>query len=285
MSSDSIIDKLANIQNMGEKTVYILIILGVLIPTVIPLGLPVAISEPTREIYQYINSLEPGSTVLFAVDIGAVTMPECYGAMIAVMRHIFSLEGIRLICTTRGTMGSDLLAMGMRDTYGGPFNIPGKEYGTDYIVLPYIPGAETWVAQLATDPQSIYTLDYFYNPVEELPLFAEFHDGSDIDLIVEFCHGPQFYDYIRHFNAAYGTPIAISVVAYIYAEVMPYYATGQFIGYMVGLRGAGEYEKLVGKPGVALAGADALSGSYAWIIAVILIGNIMNFVKKAGGNE
>lgn len=282
MSSDSLLDRIAGIQDMGEKWVYLLIIIGVIVPTLVPLNMPVAISEPTRAVYNYINALEPGSIVIFAVDLHPVTMPECFGAMMAVMQHIFSLADVRIIATTRGTMGSDILMMGMNTVYGG-LNVPGKEYGVDYIVMPYIPGGETYVAQLAQDPQSMYTQDYFYNFVEDLPLFQEFQNGADIDLIVEFCHGPQFYDYLRHFNAAYGTPIAISVVAYIYAEVMPYYATGQFIGYMVGLRGAGEYEKIVGKPGIALQGADALSGSYAWIIAVIIIGNIANLLKKTSG--
>ena len=285
MSSEGILEKLSSIQNMDVKKVYILIILGVVIPTLFPLGLPVAISEPTKEIYDMVNALEPGSLVLFAVDLHPVTMPECYGAMMALMEHIFSLEDVRLICTTRGTMGSDILVMGMETVYGGSHQIPGKEYGVDYVIMPYIPGGETFVAQLASDPQAVYTLDYFYDPIDEIPLFSEFQDGSDIDLVVEFCHGPQFYDYLRHFNAAYETPIAISVVAYIYAEVMPYYATGQFVGYMVGLRGAGEYEKLVGKPGIALAGADALSGSYAWIITIILVGNIASLIKKSSGGE
>lgn len=283
MSSKSVLDKLADIQSMNPRWIYMLIILGVVIPTLIPLGLPMTISKPTKDVYDYISSLKRGSIVLFAQDSVFVTLPETYGAVTAMVRHIFSLEGVRLFFATQTNVGNDILVQIIRELYGGTFNVPGKKYGVDYIIMPYIPGGETFVAQLARDTQAIYTLDYFGNPVSSLPLFAEIHNGADITLLIEICVGPQFYWYIRYFNAAYGTKCAVAVVAYIYTEVLPYYNTGQFIGYMVGLRGAGEYEKLVGKPGLALAGADALSGSYIWIMAVIFIGNIANALRKISG--
>jgi hypothetical protein len=52
---------------------------------------------------------------------------------------------------------------------------------------------------------------------------------------------------------------------------------------MGGLRGAAEYEALLGRRGVATAGMDAQSATHALIIVLILVGNVGYLASRRRG--
>jgi len=74
--------------------------------------------------------------------------------------------------------------------------------------------------------------------------------------------------------------IAAAATALIATQVMPYLKSGQMVGMLTGLRGAAEYENLIGKPGEAVAGMDAQSVAHVAIILVILVGNIGYYSER-----
>lgn len=57
-------------------------------------------------------------------------------------------------------------------------------------------------------------------------------------------------------------------------------AAGQLKGLVVGLRGGGEYEKLINKPGEATAGLDAISTTHILIFICVILGNIGYFAAR-----
>ncbi len=57
-------------------------------------------------------------------------------------------------------------------------------------------------------------------------------------------------------------------------EIMPNLQAGQIVGIVAGMRGAAEYEIMVGKPGTAVAGMDAQSFAHVLIMLLIIVGNV-----------
>lgn len=60
---------------------------------------------------------------------------------------------------------------------------------------------------------------------------------------------------------------------------------GQIQGMLTGMKGAAEYEKLIGKPGFATKGTGALSTSHLLIIALIILGNLGLIISRIKGNK
>lgn len=59
-----------------------------------------------------------------------------------------------------------------------------------------------------------------------------------------------------------------------------YYSAGQLNGLLGGMKGAAEYEKLVGRPALAITGMGAQSIAHLLIIFLVLIGNIGYFAGR-----
>jgi hypothetical protein len=74
--------------------------------------------------------------------------------------------------------------------------------------------------------------------------------------------------------------MAAGVTAVMAPKQYAYFASGQLDGLLGGMKGAAEYEKLVGKPGLAITGMGAQSIVHFLIIFLVLIGNIGYFVGR-----
>ena len=65
---------LKKIMQIDRRIIFILVALAVIIPTLLKVSFPITVSEPTRKLYDYIEDLPPGSTVLIAFDYGPSSM-------------------------------------------------------------------------------------------------------------------------------------------------------------------------------------------------------------------
>jgi len=75
----------------------------------------------------------------------------------------------------------------------------------------------------------------------------------------------------------YNVPLAIGVTGVMATDYYPYWQTGQIFGLLGGLKGAAEYETLVGTPGKAVEGMKVQMVAHLIIIFFIIVGNIGYF--------
>ncbi len=81
-------------------------------------------------------------------------------------------------------------------------------------------------------------------------------------------------------NAQYGIPVGAGVTAVMAPKMYAFLEAGQMTGLLGGMKGAAEYEKMVGHPGSATIGMDAQSMAHFLIIFMVLIGNIGFFLSR-----
>ena len=62
--------------------------------------------------------------------------------------------------------------------------------------------------------------------------------------------------------------------------IYPYYQTGQLSGFLGGLKGAAEYERLIQRDGAGVRGMDAQSMAHVLIVVLIILGNIGFAIQK-----
>src|SRR5574341_312318 len=128
---------------------------------------------------------------------------------------------------------------------------------------------------MGQDLAKAFPKDQAGRPLAELPMMEGIKSLRDVQYMISLGAGsPGVEAWYVYGKEKYGFELGGGVTAVSAAGLYPLLQTGQINGLMGGLRGAAEYETLMGRRGQATAGMDAQSATHALIILLILVGNI-----------
>jgi hypothetical protein len=274
-ATKGILDK---IENLDVRIIYILVIICIAIPIAYPLGLPIEVSGSTLSAHNFIEQLPEGSVVLVGFETGAAGWPELGPQLNAYTQHLFD-RNMKILIVSGNVDGAMLAEM---------YTIPkivetGKVYGEDWVNLGYIAGGESGIAAFASQITSVTPRDYFGTPLESIEMMKNIKSAADFKLAIVCSWGtPGEAEYLRQYTTKFGVPLIVGAQVVSVPGLVPYYQSGQVVGYTAGLRGAGEYEILIGRPGYAVSSLDAASSYHLIVFVLIMIGNIAMVAKRLG---
>lgn len=276
----SIIDKM---QNIDRRYIYLAAWIFVLFPLYVPLGLPVPIGRESKAWYNYVDAIPDDSVIIFSMDYGVSGMPELYPMTVATMHHLWdncqerNWKIIVLAFWTQGPLVFDTLL-----TQIDPAEKYNVVYGEDWVELGWVPGQETGMAALATDMWGQTPRDYLEDrPLAEYPIMADIRTAEDIDLVISIETGtPGLSEWLRQWNDPFGVPFIVGCIGVSVPGMAPYLSSGQLSALLPGLTASGEYELLLNRPGLAVAGLDAVSMSHLLVVLLVVIGNVAYFASK-----
>ena len=270
---------LKKIMQIDRRIIFILVALAVIIPTLLKVSFPITVSEPTRKLYDYIEDLPPGSTVLIAFDYGPSSMAELQPMGMAFLRHCFQKK-IRVIGMTLVTDGATLGYEIMQEAAKTTDAIDGE----DYVYLGFRPGTIQVMLGMGTTINSIFESDYSESrkgkPLAEIPMMAEIKNYDQIDLVVDLASSSTTEEWITYINTRYNQKIAAGVTGVIVSQMYPYLQTDQLIGLMPGLLGAAEYETLIDTPAKATKRMSVQSFVHLLVFGLVILGNVAFFIEK-----
>lgn len=266
---------LEKLMNIDRKIIFILVALTVIIPTLIPVRLPTAVSEPTQKLYDYIDALPPESTIIIAFDYGPSSLAEPEPMAKAVLQHCFNKD-VRVIGMTLYPNTPTLAHRLMRKIAAEN----GATYGENYVFLGYRPGLLQVILGMGTDIASVFETDYDGTAITEIPMMKDIRNYEQIDLLLDLAAGSTTEAWIVYANTRYNLKIAAGVTGVIIAQMYPFLQTGQLVGLMPGYLGATEYEKLLDAPGDGTIGLNTASFVHLLIIGLVFLGNIAFFIQR-----
>lgn len=265
---------------VDTRIIYVLVLLAMLIPMIKPMGLPIGVSENTRKVYNLIESLPEGSVILVSHDTGPGNAPELNPMLTALARQAFR-KNLKIV------------AMCLFDQANGPQFIQdsiepvakemGKEYGKDWINLGYKMQAQQTLKMMIDDFwKGANNVDWSGKDLSQFPIMANVKSiKKDIAVIFETTVGtPGYADWMTYVAEPTGKPLTGGASLTMYSGVQQYIRSGQLKGFLGGMRGAAEYEKLVGKPGKGSAGMDSQSIGHLIVIGLIIVGNIGYYMQR-----
>lgn len=256
-----------------KQVIYAFLFIVVALPLIFPLGLPVPIDQTTRDVYDRIEALEPGDVVVMGCNIGAAIYAECYPQFVSIVEHLLRQEGVKILFVDHGTEGPIFTQKALKDTDA----YLRKEYGVDFVHLGYIAGGEAAIAGICRDIHALLKVDYTGLTLMDLPMMVDIENAGDFTLVLDFTASADSQFWLNQAYATYGTEIAFGLTAVKVPDAYAYYTAGQIFGIIESLKGAAQYEVLIGKPGMAVKGMDAQSMAHLYYIGLILLCNIMYF--------
>lgn len=266
---------LTKLVNMDRRIVFILVALAVIIPMLFPISLPISISKPTQDLYNFIDGLEAGAAIMLVFDYGPSSLAELNPMAKAILKQCFEKDvkvvGLTLYVVGT-TMGSDLMKEVAEEK--------GAAYGEDYVFLGFRPGGELVILGMGTDIGSIYENDFYETPIAELPMMEKIKNYDNIELVVDLSSGSLTDAWITYANGKFNQQIAAGVTGVIISQMYPYLQTGQLIGLISGIAGAAEYENLIKAPAKGVLWINIESFVHLLIVLLVIIGNIAFFIRR-----
>ena len=108
---------------------------------------------------------------------------------------------------------------------------------------------------------------------------------SDVGALIEITPSASAEGWLGMFEKNNSPPFLFAPTAVMAPTYYPYLDTGQMAGMLTGIKGAGDYEGLLGTHSFGSRAAGALSLVYALIIVLILLGNIGYYATRAASRK
>lgn len=274
--------------NLAEKIITLdrrWIFLGIAVIAIVfyiyPVPLPVGVSPQTRAFYEAIEELKPGEIVHLTVDYSPGGMPELFPMTKAVIRRLFE-KNVKIVASTLWPEGVPITERAFKEVLN-ELATEGitKKYGIDYVNLGYKVGQDAVMTRLGTSFKATYPEDARGTKVDSIPLMQEFDNFDGIALMVNFSVGvPGIRQWIQQVQIRYNVKIICGATGVMSPDLYAFFQSKQLKGFLGGLVGAAEYEKLINYPGRATSGMTIQSFLHFFIVVLVLIGNCAYFFSR-----
>lgn len=267
---------------IDRRIIYIVMAVLVTLPLVKPLGLGVTSGPRATALFEAVDQIPAGKTLLISVDFDPSSMPELYPMLTALMRHAFAKNVKVLMC------GLWLTGAGLADqavqTIAPEYQ---KKYGEDVVYLGWKAGVDAVILGMGANIKDVFANDYYGHPLDSLPMMREVQRLRDIPLAVAISAGtPGYADWLLYGQSRYGLRVGVGITAVSAADAYPFLQSGQLTGLLAGMKGGAEYEVLVQQHGYskaympAVAAMDSQSLAHVVILVLVVIGNVAFFATR-----
>ena len=271
----------SRIEHLDRRWVYAAVWMAVILPFLFPTPLPISITPEARSLYDAVEALPDGSVVMVPFDYYPSTIAECEPIAIAALTQLFRKD-CKIIVLSNIPYGGPSMAERVTRMVGAEY---GKKYGVDFVNLGYKYGYVAVLSGMGQSIESIFPTDFSGTPLDQLPLMDSVKNYNDVKFIFEIADNATADYWVSIVNAQYAVPMGCGGTAVMAPKFYAYVASGQFVGLLGGMRGAAEYEELVGRPGTATVGMQAQSMVHFLIIALVILGNVGFFAMRRSRRE
>jgi hypothetical protein len=253
-----------------------------------PIDVPNVPLPMSKAMYDYIDSLKEGDLVIVESDWTTSTEGESKGQFKALMRQLMRKK-IRFVITSIDPLAPVIARLSIEEVIKEePPSAYRYKDGVDYAIAGYFPNAENHVVGMVNNVVRELTP----KGIPSKPVFQGIRDISDAKAVILATASSsitRWYERIRN-----KTVVGLMCTAVMAGENIPYYASGQLFGMVIGAKGAFDYETLLDeqyKEGGYInmqRGKRYMSPLFFALLLLILsvaVGNIAMFILRKRGNQ
>ncbi|MFH2110174.1 MAG: hypothetical protein ABIJ47_02815 [Candidatus Bathyarchaeota archaeon] len=274
---ESIIVKLGTLPPNLYFWVHLAGIILMFIPLIYPLGLPVQTSQPVIDYVNTLDALPEGSVVAVSFGASASLLDEQEAQFLATWKILFSNK-LKVIFYSTTEDANIILDRELGVVKPSSY---GYTYGVDYVLLGYSPLGEAGEAAFVQNIRSLYPVDYYGTPLNNIPLMKDINDASGIDLVIfEYTACTSVEWVIRQWVVPFNKPALGTTLGCCGPMAAPYYPS-QLKGFLSGSGAGTEIEVVSGFPGPGAAMSDSKSlGILPWLLSMVFA-NLAWFLRRS----
>ncbi|MGD8923226.1 MAG: hypothetical protein PVH24_08240 [Candidatus Zixiibacteriota bacterium] len=261
---------------LDRRWIYLMAAIAVIIPFIIPADFPVELTPEVQQVYDAVESLPDSSVVMLTYDYYPSTIAETEPMSRAALRHLFSKD-CKIVTISNIPLGGPTIAERVTREVAAEY---GKKYGIDYVNLGYKYGYVAVMKGIGTSIETIFPTDNLGTPLSQLPLMDSVKNYDDIDFIFIVADNATADYWVSIVNAQYGVPMCCGASAVMAPRFYSFIGSGQLQGLLGGMKGAAEYEQLIGHKDRAFRGMAVQSLIHLLIIALVILGNLSFFMSR-----
>jgi len=267
--------------HIDRRLIFLLIGVCTLLPLLYPVGLAIKVSPEVHGVYDYIEALPEGSIFLLSMDYDPASKPELYPQAVALLRHAFR-KNLRVIGMTLWLPGTGLAEQVMTKVAGEM----GKVSGKDYVFLGWSPGSGSLIINMGQDLYKAFPTDYYSQPTRKLAVLKGIQTLRDVNYVVSLAAGTSGIEtWYVYGKDKYKFELGGGCTGVIAPGLYPLLRSGQINGLIGGMRGAAEYEVLIGQKERAVAGMDAQSATHFAIILLVILCNVFYLLIRTSPKQ
>jgi len=267
--------------HIDRRLIFLVIGVCTLLPLLYPVGLAIKVSPEVRGVYDYIEALPEGSVFLLSMDYDPASKPELYPQAVALLRQAFR-KNLRVIGMTLWLPGTGLAEQVMTKVAGEM----GKVSGKDYVFLGWSPGSGSLIINMGQDLYKAFPTDYYSQPTRELAVLKGIQTLRDVNYVVSLAAGTSGIEtWYVYGKDKYKFELGGGCTGVIAPGLYPLLRSGQINGLIGGMRGAAEYEVLIGQKERAVAGMDAQSATHFAIILLVILCNLFYLLIRTSTKQ
>lgn len=269
------------LMSLDRRWVFLVLAIFVVVPLIAGVKVPPTVSKEVRDIYNFVESIEPGQNLVISIDYDPNALAELHPMTYAVLEQALSKK-IKVITLTLSQNGAGMAEQAVRDIVDSVEVYHGfrPEYGKDYVFLGYRPYFALVILGMGQNFRIPYPEDYYNNPLDSLPMMQRVQNYDQVAGVIEITGSNVADAWIAYGNGRYGVKVALGLTGVSASDYYPFYQSEQIVGLMGGMKGAAEYEILTKNPGPALEAMGVQTFAHIVIIVFIIIGNIGFFLDK-----
>ena len=262
---------------------WVFLVLGIVVIAALLTGIkaPLSITQEVREVYNFVEDLQPGDNLLVAIDYDPNAKAELHPMAYAILEQALAKK-LKVITLTLSQNGAGMAEQVVRDVIDSVATYHGfrPEYGKDYVFLGYRPYYALVILGMGQNFRIPYPTDYYTTPLDSLPMMQRIQNYNQVKGVIDITGSNVADAWVANANGRYGVKVALGLTGVSAADYYPFYQSKQIFGLMGGMKGAAEYEKLTNNPGLATEAMGVQTYAHLVIIAFIIIGNLGYFLDK-----
>ena len=263
---------------LDRRLIFLFVALGVILPLLVPVNLPVSVTPRVKAAYDAIDALPKGSYVLISMDYEPDIMAELMPMSVGILRHCFRKD-LKVVAMTLYPAGVGLAERAIRVAS----EAEGAKRYEDYVFLGYKSGFQTVILGIGESIRGLFPVDFYKTPLDSIAMLKGVNNYAQFGLVVNLS-GSNAADYwIQLAQTRYHAPLVLGCTAVMATDYYPYLSSKQLLGLVGGMKGAAEYERQMDLFGDGRRGMDAQSLVHTIIVLLVILGNAALFFARRRG--
>lgn len=261
------------LQKIEPRILYVVVIVMIVVPLMFPkFVLPIIPNQQSVDAFDTINQVarnNPGKLAIIDGWWSASTKGEQMWQTKAVLTELMRDHIPFAILSgdpQNGQLTEELVAE-LAPQYNYVYGVNYIDWGYKVAYTPLLKG-------IVHDIPGTLKVDYKGRPLSSFPVMHGVKNIYDIGVIVEITPVSSLDQLLQLVQGVNHTPVVYVPTAVQAPESYPYLQSHQISGIVTGIKGAGDFEKLLGMRDFGTQASTALSMVYALIILLIIVGNV-----------